>query len=109
MEVDLINRCTSQRFPHITEGYLNVYTCSDFSLNPLTSGSDSSHCPSCHSLWDLTFLIVIRYLYEELLVPPVSMLSLKHSFYFSVGSPPPLYTCLPDWEQSCLSILDNCL
>ena len=98
MGVDLINHCTSQRFPHVTEECLNMYTHSGFSLNPLTSGSDSSHCPSCHSLWDLTFKIVICYLYEELLVPPVSMLSLKRSFYFSVGSPPPLYTRLPDCE-----------
>ena len=55
MEVALINCCTSQRFPHATEEYLNMYTHSGFSLNPLTSGSDSSHFPSCHSLWDLTF------------------------------------------------------
>ena len=65
---------------HITEECLNVCIHSGFSLNPLTSGSDSLYCPSCHSLWDLTFWIVIRYLYEELLVPLVSMLSLKRSF-----------------------------
>ena len=87
VEVDPINRCNSQRFPHATEECLDVCTHSGFSLNPLTFGSDSLHCLSCHFLWDLTFLIVICYLYEELLVPLVSMLSLKHSFYFSVGSP----------------------
>ena len=41
--------------PHVTEECLNVYIHSGFSLNPLTSGSGSLHCPSCHSLWDLTF------------------------------------------------------
>ena len=45
----------SQQFPYVTEECLNVCTRSGFSSNPLTSGSDSSHCPSCHSLWDLTF------------------------------------------------------
>ena len=55
MEVDLINCCTSQRFPDATEEHLNVYTRSDFSLNPLALGLDSSHCLSCHSFWDVTF------------------------------------------------------
>ena len=36
------------------------------------------------------------------LVPPVSMLSLKCSSYFSVGSPPPLYIHLPSCKRSCL-------
>ena len=94
VEVDPINRCNSQRFPHVVEEYLNVYIHSDFSLNSLVVGFDSLHCPSCQSFWDMTFLIVICYLHEELLVPLVSMLSLKHCSYFSVGSPPPLYTRL---------------
>ena len=96
VEVDLISHCTSQRFPHVTEECLNMYTHSGFSLNPLTLGLDSSHCLSYHSFQDVIFQIVIQYLYEEFLVPPVSLLSLKHSFCFSVGSPPPLYTHLLD-------------
>ena len=44
MEVDLIDHCTSQQFPHVVEEYLNMYTCSGFSLNPLTLGLDSLHC-----------------------------------------------------------------
>ena len=102
VEVNLISHCTSQQFPHAAEECLNVCTHSSFSLNPLVVGFDNLHCLSCHSLWDQTFQIVIRYLYEELLVPLVSMLSVKHSFYFSVGSPPPLYTHLPGCEQFCL-------
>ena len=98
VEVDLIGRCNSQKFPHIVEEYLDMYICSDFSLNPLVVGFNSSHCLSCHSFWDLTFLIVIHYLHEELFVPLVSMLSLKHSLYssyFSVGSPPHfIFICL---------------
>ena len=109
MEVNLISRCTSQGFPHTTEEYLNMYTCLDFSLNPLTLGFDSLHCPSCHSFWDVTFKIVIHYLYEEFLVPPVSMLSLKHSTVF-------LWVPLPHFILVCLVannfvflILDNYL
>ena len=45
VEVDSINRCNSQQFPHVVEEYLNMYTHSDFSLNPLVVGFDSSHCP----------------------------------------------------------------
>ena len=50
MEVDPICRCNSQRVPHVVEEYVNVYSHSDFSLNPLDVGFDSSHCLSCHSL-----------------------------------------------------------
>ena len=55
MEVDLIDHFNSQRFPHVVEEYLNMYIHSDFSLNTLVVGFDSSHCPSCHSFWDMTF------------------------------------------------------
>ena len=55
IEVDLIDHCISQQFPHVVEEYLNMYIRSDFSLNPLVLGFDSSHCPSCHSFWDMTF------------------------------------------------------
>ena len=38
VEVDLINCCNFQRFPHVVEECLNVYSHSDFSLNPLVVG-----------------------------------------------------------------------
>ena len=104
IEMDLTNHCISQQFPHVTEEYLNMYSHSGFSLNPLTLGLDSLHCPFYHSFWDMISQIVICYLCEEFLVPPVSKLSLKYSFCFSVGSPPPLSLCLPGCEQFCLSL-----
>ena len=55
VEVDPISRCNFQQYPHVVEECLNVYSCSDFSLNPLVVGFNSLHCLSCHSLWDLTF------------------------------------------------------
>ena len=38
VEVDLINRCNFQQFPHVVEECLNMYIHSDFSLNPLVVG-----------------------------------------------------------------------